>query len=74
MPVEEYVRILNVSKQMIPIQARAPKSDFYTNEIQVRLAPGKDAKLPKSHLMMEQIDNLCKRGLLRVVYDSTNET
>ena len=72
MAVDEYVRILNISHQMIPIQTRRPNSDFYLDEQQVRLAPGKDVKLPKSHLMMDQIDNLCKRGVLRVVSSSTN--
>lgn len=72
MAVDEYVRILNISRQMISVQARRPNSDFYLDEQQVRLAPGKDVKLPKNHLMMDQIENLCKRGILRIVSSSTN--
>lgn len=64
------VRIYNRSKQMIPIQVRAPGSDFYTNEQQVRIDPGKDVALPKSHLRMDQIENLQKRRMIQVVYDS----
>ena len=64
------VRIYNNSKQMIPLQVRAPGSDFYTSEQQVRLSPGEDVLLPKSHLRLEQIENLQKRGMLKIVFDS----
>lgn len=69
--MSEHVRILNISKQMVPIQARPPRSEFYANESQIRLMPGKDALVLKSHLLMDQIENLCKKGILKVVYDST---
>jgi hypothetical protein len=55
---------------MIPIQLRAPGGDFYTSEQQVRLNPKMDVQLPKSHLRMDQIENLQKKGLIRVTYDS----
>ncbi len=64
------VRIYNNSKQMIPLQVRAPGGDFFTSEQQVRVMPGKDVLLPKSHLRSDQIENLQKRGMVRVVYDS----
>ena len=64
------VRVYNSSKQMIPLQLRPPNSDFYSSEQQVRLKPGQDAQLPKSHLRMEQINNLQARRLIRVVSDS----
>lgn len=64
------VRIYNCSKQMIPLQVRAPGSDFFTNEQQVRLEPGQDVALPKSHLREDQIKNLQKRRMVQVVYDS----
>ena len=67
------IRIYNCSKQMIPIQVRAPGSDFYTNEQQVRIGSGKDVTLPKSHLRMEQVENLQKRRMIQVVYDSEAE-
>jgi hypothetical protein len=64
------VRIYNCSKQMIPLQLRAPGSDFFTNEQQIRLGPGKDVVLPKTHVRDDQIQNLQKRRMLKVVYDS----
>lgn len=64
------VRIYNNSKQMIPLQVRAPGGDFFTSEQQVRIMPGKDVLLPKTHLRVDQIENLQKKGMVRVVYDS----
>lgn len=64
------IRLYNCSKQMIPIQVRTPGSDFFSNEQQVRLLPGRDVVLPKSHLLEEQIDNLRRRRMLQVSYDS----
>lgn len=64
------VRLYNSSKQMIPLQVRAPGSEFYTGESQVRLDPGKDVSLPYDHLRHEQIDNLKRRGMIKVLYDS----
>lgn len=64
------VRIYNCSKQMIPLQVRAPGSDFFTNEHQIRLDPGKDVALPKSHLREDQIENLRKKRMIKVIYDS----
>ena len=69
----EVIRIYNCSKQMIQLQVRPPKTDFYVNEMQARLMPGKDALLDKSHLLMDQVENLCKKGLIRVVYDSQEQ-
>jgi|6_EtaG_2_1085325.scaffolds.fasta_scaffold29484_2 hypothetical protein len=64
------VRIYNCSSQMIALQVRPPNSDFYRNEQQVRINPGQDALLPKSHLRNEQIENLQKRRMIQVIYDS----
>lgn len=64
------VRLYNCSKQMIPLQIRPPGSDFFSNEQQVRLEPGKDVMLPKSYLRLDQIENLRKRRMLQVNYDS----
>ena len=66
----ESIRIYNSSKQMIPIQVRSPKGDFYASEQQIRLLPGKDVLLPKSHIMQEQVDNLAKRRMIRVIYET----
>jgi hypothetical protein len=64
------IRVYNSGKQQLALQLRAPGSDFFSNEQQVRLNPGQDAELPKSHVRMEQITNLKVRGLLKIVYDS----
>lgn len=55
---------------MIPLQVRAPGSEFYSNEQQVRIKPGGDVSLPKSHIREDQIKNLQARRMIRVVYDS----
>jgi hypothetical protein len=69
----EVVRIYNNSRQMIALQVRAPGADFYTHEQQVRINPGKDVVLPKTHLREEQIKNLQAKRLIKVVYDSSTE-
>jgi len=64
------VRVYNCGKQLIQLQVRPPGSDFFTNEQQVRIGPGMDALLPKSHLLQSQIENLVKKGFLKIVHDS----
>ena len=64
------IRIYNGSTQMIALQVRPPNSDFYRSEQQVRINPGQSALLPKSHLRDEQIQNLQKKGFIKIVYDS----
>lgn len=64
------IRIYNSSKQLISLQVRSPNGDFYTSEQQVRIIPNQSVVLPKSHVRQDQIDNLQKRGMIRVVYDS----
>lgn len=64
------VRLYNNSKQMIPLQVRAPGSEFYTGESQVRLDPGKDVLLPYTHLRQDQVENLKRRGMIKILYDS----
>lgn len=66
------ITLYNCSRQMIPLQVRAPGSDFYTNEQQIRLGSGKTVTLPKSHVRLEQIDNLRKRRILSVVHDDAS--
>lgn len=67
------IRIYNCSKQMIPLQVRPPGSDFYTNEQQIRLNPGKDVSLPKSHTREDQIDNLRQKRMIQVIYDGDDD-
>lgn len=64
------VRIYNNSRQMIPLQVRVPGSEFYSGESQVRIDPGKDVLLPFNHLRVDQIENLKRRGMIKVIYDS----
>lgn len=69
----EFVRVYNRGKQMIPLNVRPPKGDFYLHEQQVHLRPGKSVTLPKEHLRMEQVTNLTARGMLKTTYDSSAE-
>lgn len=64
------VRVYNRSSQMIALQLRAPNSDFYTNEQQVRINPGQDVSLPKSHIREDQIKNLQAKRMIKILYDS----
>lgn len=64
------IRVYNKSKQLIQLQMRPPGGDFYTNESQVRLLPGKEVLLPKSHCRQDQLENLTKKGFIQIMYDS----
>jgi len=61
------VRIINVSNQLIPIQVSAVNGDFYKDQQQIQLAPGKNVQLDEKYLVSEQVNNLRERGLLKVV-------
>ena len=67
------INVYNNSKQLIPLQVRAPGGDFYTSEQQVRLNPGQHVLLPKNYLLLNQLENLQKKGLIRILYDSEVE-
>lgn len=69
----EVIRILNRSRQMVPLQVRPPDGDFFLHEQQVFLQPGKSVLLPKDHVRMEQITNLKARGVIQTIYDSESE-
>lgn len=64
------IRVYNNSNQLIQLQMRAPGGDFFTNETQVRITPGKDVLVPKSHLRKDQIENLTKKGFIKILHDS----
>ena len=64
------MKIYNNSKQMIPLQVRAPGGDFYTSEHQIRIGPGQTVDLIKSHLNLDQIENLQRRRMIKVIFDS----
>lgn len=65
------VLITNRSRQMIPLQVRPPSGDFYYEEHQVRLLPGRSVLLPKQFLNTSQIENCRARGDISVVEDKT---
>jgi len=67
--LEEYVTILNCSKQLITIHLKSPKSvnNFFLGDQGIYLHPGKKASFPKSRLMWdEQIANLQKKGSIKI--------
>ena len=65
------VRIINISKQVVPIHMRPPKVvDFYIGAEDKRLYPGKSFMFKKSRLWIEQVDRLQKQGKIQVNYDS----
>lgn len=64
------IRIMNTGKQLLQLQVRPPNGDFYQDEQQIRMLPGHIVELPKSHLLEDQIQNLQRRGELKVVFDS----
>lgn len=64
------IRVYNKSNQLIQLQMRPPGGDFFTNESQVRILPGREVLLPKSHCRQDQLDNLSKKGFIKILYDS----
>lgn len=62
----ETVRIHNISKMVLSLQIKQPGTNFYTNEQQIRLAPGEHHLVPKAYLLNDQIMNLKAKGMLTV--------
>jgi len=68
MPVDNRNTVItNRSKQMIPIQVCPPKGDFFYEEHQIRLNPGRTVTLPKKYLNQAQIENCRGRGDLTII-------
>lgn len=67
----EVIRIYNKGKQVIPLQVKPPKGDFYLHEQQIHLRPGKSVLLPKEHVRMDQVTNLTAKGMLKTTFDSS---
>jgi len=67
MPASTDVVITNRSRQMIPLQVRPPKGDFFYEEHQVRLNPNKSVTLPKTYLNWAQIENCRGRGDISII-------
>lgn len=66
----DVVRLYNRSKQTIPLQVKPPKGDFFLHEQAVQLRPGKSVKLPKSYINTAQVENLQRRRIIQVLFDS----
>lgn len=67
------VVVENVSRQMVRIRLRAPinpdtgkRMDFYRAEGGAEIRPGKSATVVEDRLDPDQIQNLRKRGFIRV--------
>lgn len=67
MSTDKNVTISNRSRQMIPLQAKPPKGDFFYEEHQIRLNPGATAQIPGRYLNWSQIENCKGRGDIVVV-------
>lgn len=61
------IRIINTSKQMIPLQVSTVGGDFFKDQQQIHLYPSKDIQLDEKYLVSEQVNNLKERGLLKVI-------
>lgn len=61
------LRICNVSNQMVSLQVSSLGKDFYKNQQQIHLQKNKDIQIEDKYLVMDQIQNLKQRGLLRIV-------
>lgn len=66
MAEREYVTVTNVSNQMIPIQVRSPAGDFYLEERQARINPGRSIQLPRNFLNQGQLENLKSRHHVQI--------
>ena len=64
------VVISNCSRQMIPLQVRPPKGDFFYEEHQVRLNPGKSVTVLRRWLNMAQIENCRGRGDISIIEEN----
>lgn len=64
------VVIYNCSNQLVQLQACIPGGDFYSSEAQIRIPPSRHVNLLKSHLRDDQITNLAKKGIIKILHDS----
>jgi len=66
----DVMRLYNRSKQTVPLQVKPPGGDFFLHEQAVQLGPGKSVKLPKSYVNAAQVENLQRRRIIQVLFDS----
>ena len=64
------IKVYNTSAQLIRLQLRPPGGEFYSTEQQVGINPGQVVTLPASHVLREQIENLQRRQMLQILFDS----
>lgn len=64
------VSIYNKSAQTLGIETCPPNGDFFLHRQQIQLLPKKHVQLPKSYLNKKQIENLQKKGFIKIIYDS----
>ncbi len=62
---EEVVEIINCGNQVVNIQTKMPDQDFYLGQTSVALHRNKTMVRPISQVLMEQLQNLSKRGVIR---------
>lgn len=67
------IRIINQSRQMIPIQLTAEGEDFFRGQQQIQLMSGKDILIDEKYLINGQVENLRQRGLLKLIKQNENE-
>jgi len=67
------VRIINVSRQMIPIQLTAEGEDFFRGQQQIQLHAGQDVLVDEKYLIKGQTENLAQRGLLKLIRQTKSE-
>ncbi len=67
----DFVIVENRSKQALHLQLSNPDLDFYLGESTIVLRRNKNVKLPLDSVMLHQLQNLQKRGMLtyRVVIE-----
>lgn len=63
---QEEMTVLNISKQMVPLQLTEDGADFYRQQ-QAHLMPGKTVTLPVRYVMKNQINNLVAKRFLKII-------
>lgn len=58
--------ITNKSRQMLSLQVKPPNGDFYYEEYQIRIMPGKSTKIPRRYLNWSQIENCRGKGMISI--------
>lgn len=65
---KKYIRVTNISGQMIALQIKPPGGDTLIDERQARLNPTKSITVPQSYLLPAQIENLKARRQIQTAF------